>query len=101
MVFVEMFGALKNLSKPMWILMLVTCLNWIAWFAFLLYDTDWMGREVYGGIVGQSIYSEGVRAGAVGLMLNSVVLGITSILLYFFNKGAGAAKTWWLGVNIC
>lgn len=100
MVFVELFGALKNLSKPMWILMLVTCLNWIAWFPFLLYDTDWMGREVYGGKVNQSVYDMGVRAGAIGLMLNSVVLGITSILLYFFSKGAKAAKTWWLGVNI-
>jgi solute carrier family 45 protein 1/2/4 len=64
------------------ILLLVTCLNWIAWFPFLLFDTDWMGREVYGGTAGKGpqgeIYARGVRAGSLGLMLNAVVLGITS-----------------------
>lgn len=99
-VFCELFGALKNLSKPMWILMLVTCLNWIAWFPFLLYDTDWMGREVYGGDVKEPIYDVGVRAGAIGLMINAVVLAFTSILLLKFGKGAYAAKAWWLGVNL-
>ncbi|PIN10907.1 hypothetical protein CDL12_16509 [Handroanthus impetiginosus] len=71
-VFGELFGALKDLPRPMWILLLVTCLNWIAWFPFLLFDTDWMGREVYGGKVGEGkLYDRGVRAGALGLMLNS------------------------------
>ncbi|KAE8701862.1 Sucrose transport protein SUC1 [Hibiscus syriacus] len=47
--FGEIFGALKELNRPMWILLAVTCINWIAWFPFLLFDTDWMGRKVYGG----------------------------------------------------
>ncbi|MEX7539346.1 hypothetical protein SGI37_20230, partial [Providencia rettgeri] len=50
--FGEIFGALKDLPRPMWILLLVTCLNWIGWFPFILYDTDWMAKEVYGGEVG-------------------------------------------------
>ncbi|MCD9641615.1 transcription factor [Datura stramonium] len=49
--FREIFGALE-ITRPMWILLLVTCLNWIAWFPFFLYDTDWMAKEVYGGSVG-------------------------------------------------
>ncbi|KAL6212934.1 hypothetical protein ACLB2K_018149 [Fragaria x ananassa] len=41
----EIIGAFKELKKPMWILLLVTCLNWIAWFGCLLFDTDWMGER--------------------------------------------------------
>ena len=44
--------AFKELKRPMWVLMLVTAINWIAWFPYVLFDTDWMGREVYGGDVG-------------------------------------------------
>nr|ALI88694.1 sucrose transporter 3 [Phelipanche ramosa] len=93
-------GALKSLPKSMWILMLVTCLNWIAWFPFLLFDTDWMGREVYGGEVGQSIYDRGVRAGSIGLMLNSAVLGFASLGVQALASGIGRVKKLWGGVNI-
>ncbi|KAK4423469.1 Sucrose transport protein SUC2 [Sesamum alatum] len=82
-VFGELFGALKNLPRTMWILMLVTSLNWVAWFPFLLFDTDWMGKEVYGGNVGTKLYDQGVRAGALGLMINSIVLGFASLGVQF------------------
>lgn len=103
-VFGEIFGALKDLKKPMWILLLVTCLNWIAWFPFLLFDTDWMGREVYGGDSGGSddakrVYNVGVRAGALGLMLNSVVLGLTSLGMELLARGVGGVKRLWGIVN--
>ncbi|EXB57384.1 Sucrose transport protein SUC2 [Morus notabilis] len=84
-VFGEMAGAFRELKKPMWALLLVTCLNWVAWFPFLLFDTDWMGKEVYGGEVTAAeegprrMYDRGVHAGALGLMLNSVVLGFMSL----------------------
>ncbi|KAL6525198.1 general substrate transporter [Orobanche minor] len=94
------FGALKALPRSMWILMLVTCLNWIAWFPFLLFDTDWMGREVYGGKVGEIMYDRGVRAGSVGLMLNSVVLGFASLGVQALASGIGRVKKLWGGVNI-
>ncbi|XP_071728166.1 sucrose transport protein-like [Rutidosis leptorrhynchoides] len=99
-VFLDMFGALKQLSRPMWILLLVTCLNWIAWFPFFLFDTDWMGKEVYGGEPGDKMYNLGVRAGAMGLLLNSVVLGMTSLLLEAMARGFGGAKRVWGVVNI-
>lgn len=49
----------------------------VSWFPFLLFDTDWMGREVYHGNPTGSAsevkaYDQGVREGAVGLLLNSV-----------------------------
>ncbi|KAK4483855.1 hypothetical protein RD792_011064 [Penstemon davidsonii] len=98
-VFGELFGALKDLPRPMWILLLVTCLNWIAWFPFLLFDTDWMGKEVYGGDVGQKLYDNGVRAGALGLMINSVVLGFASLSVQSVSRFLGGVKRLWGGVN--
>ncbi|XAR62646.1 hypothetical protein NMG60_11017486 [Bertholletia excelsa] len=98
--FGEILGALKDLPRPMRFLLLVTCLNWIAWFPFLLFDTDWMGKEVYGGKVGEGqAYAHGVRAGALGLMLNSVVLGIMSLALEHLGRALGGPKRLWGGVN--
>ncbi|KAL0326290.1 UNVERIFIED_CONTAM: Sucrose transport protein SUC2 [Sesamum radiatum] len=98
-VFGELFGALKDLPRTMWILLLVTCLNWIAWFPFLLFDTDWMGREVYGGEVGTKLYDHGVRAGALGLMINSIVLGLASLGVQFLARRPRRVKKLWGAVN--
>ncbi|KAL6995210.1 sugar transporter protein [Sarracenia purpurea var. burkii] len=93
--FWELFGTFKYLSGPIWIILLVTALSWIGWFPFFLYDTDWMGREIYGGEPneGQN-YNIGVRMGALGLMLNSVVLGITSLLMEMLCRKLGAGVLW-------
>ena len=98
--FGEVFGALKELKKPMWMLMLVTAVNWVAWFPFFLFDTDWMGREVYGGDVGEKAYDTGVRAGALGLMLNAVVLALMSLAVEPLGKMVGGIKKLWGIVNI-
>ncbi|KAF2323901.1 hypothetical protein GH714_003846 [Hevea brasiliensis] len=45
----ELFGTFRYFPWPVWTILLVTALNWIGWFPFLLFDTDWMGREIYGG----------------------------------------------------
>ena len=49
----------------------------LSWFPFFLFDTDWMGREVYhgdpkGDESAVKAYDAGVREGAFGLLLNSV-----------------------------
>ena len=49
----------------------------LSWFPFILYDTDWMGREIYHGdpkgtTAQIAAYDEGVRVGSFGLLLNSV-----------------------------
>ncbi|GMH21809.1 hypothetical protein Nepgr_023652 [Nepenthes gracilis] len=99
--FGELFAALRDLPRTMWVLLLVTCLNWIAWFPFLLFDTDWMGKEVYGGTVGKGrAYDQGVRAGSLGLMLNSVVLGVTSLTIGALARGVGGVKRLWGTVNL-
>ncbi|KAL2893649.1 Sucrose transport protein [Bienertia sinuspersici] len=99
--FGQLIGALKDLPRPMLILLLVTCLNWIAWFPFLLFDTDWMGKEVYGGTVGEGrAYDMGVHMGALGLMLNSVVLGVMSLGIERLARFIGGVKRLWGIVNI-
>ncbi|KAL9681500.1 hypothetical protein QQ045_013285 [Rhodiola kirilowii] len=95
----ELIESIRDMKKPMWILMLVTSLNWIGWFPFILFDTDWMGKEVYGGVVGEGkAYDAGVRAGALGLMINSVVLGFMSLGLEPIALKIGV-KALWGGVN--
>ncbi|GLT44414.1 hypothetical protein SLA2020_183160 [Shorea laevis] len=104
----ELVSELKTLKKPMWILLLVTCLNWIAWFPFLLFDTDWMGTEVFGGKVtgNQSqvrLYENGVRAGALGLIIQSIILGLTSLALEPVGRVIGGVTNLWglLNVILC
>ncbi|CAN1817939.1 Sucrose transport protein SUC2 [Linum perenne] len=85
-------------------LLLVTCLNWFAWFPWVLYNTDWMGREVYGGDSGMNLgqmqmYDRGVRAGSIGLMINSIVLLFVSLAVDPLARKLGA-KFLWGGVNL-
>ncbi|KAM7279574.1 hypothetical protein ACFE04_006708 [Oxalis oulophora] len=93
----ELFGTFRYFSGAIWTILCVTALTWIGWFPFLLFDTDWMGREIYGGKPneGQS-YNNGVRMGALGLMLQSVVLGITSVLMEKLCRKWGAGFVWGL-----
>ncbi|KAI4321095.1 hypothetical protein MLD38_034516 [Melastoma candidum] len=91
----ELFGTFRYFSASIWIILLVTALTWIGWFPYLLYDTDWMGREVYGGYPNDGKnYTKGVSMGALGLMLQSVVLGITSLLLEKLCRKLGAGFFW-------
>ncbi|CAN1185236.1 Sucrose transport protein SUC4 [Linum perenne] len=93
----ELFGTFKYFPASVWTILLVTALNWIGWFPFLLFDTDWMGREIYGGDPdGGPSYSSGVRMGAFALMLNSVLLGITSVLMEKICRKWGAGFIWGL-----
>ena len=101
----ELFGTFRYFSAPIWIILSVTALTWIGWFPFTLYDTDWMGREIYGGNPNEGPnYDAGVRMGAVGLMLNSVVLGITSLLMERLCRKRGAGFVWGISniiMSIC
>jgi len=97
--FGDLVDAFRGLQKPMLMLMLVTAINWLAWFPYTLYDTDWMGREVYGGEVGTSAYDAGVHAGSLGLMLNSVVLALMSLGVEPMGRLIGV-KWLWAIVNV-
>ncbi|CAI7787734.1 unnamed protein product [Closterium sp. NIES-54] len=45
----ELVSSVQQLPPPVLRVLAVTALTWLAWFPFLLFDTDWMGREVFGG----------------------------------------------------
>lgn len=91
----ELFRTFRHFSGYIWVILLVTSLTWMAWFPFILFDTDWMGREIYGGKPNEGpSYGSGVRMGAFGLMLNSVVLGITSLLMEKLCRKWGAGFVW-------
>jgi len=93
--FWELFGTLSYLPGSVWVVLSVTALTWIGWFPFLLFDTDWMGREVYGGNPDEGqMYHKGVSMGAFGLMLQSVVLGITSVLMEKLCRKLGSGILW-------
>lgn len=93
--FWEMFGTFKYLPGPVWLILFVVSLCWIGWFPFILFDTDWMGREIYrGDPTGDLKYSDGVRMGAFGLMLNSVILGITSVFMENLCRRWGSGFIW-------
>ncbi|MED6160231.1 transcription factor [Stylosanthes scabra] len=97
--FGDMLAALKGLKKPMWLLLAVTAINWSAWFSYFLFITDWMGKEVYGGKVGDEAYSNGVEKGSLGLLINAVVLGAMSLAVEPLGRAVGGAKNLWGFVN--
>lgn len=91
----ELFGTFKYFSGTIWVILFVVALTWLGWFPFILFDTDWMGREIYGGAPNEGeSYNLGVRMGAFGLMLNSVALGITSLLMEKLCRKWGAGFVW-------
>lgn len=93
--FWELFGTFRYLPSSVWIIISVTALTWVGWFPFLLFDTDWMGREVYGGDPDEGlIYHRGVSTGALGLMLQSIILGITLVLMEKLCKKLGSGILW-------
>lgn len=94
----ELVGSIRYLPISIWIIFTVTALTWIGWFPFVLFDTDWMGREIYKGDPdGGEIYHSGVRMGSFGLMLNSVILGVTSMTVEKLCRKWGAGLV--LGIS--
>ncbi|XP_044492922.1 sucrose transport protein SUC3-like [Mangifera indica] len=98
-VLVNLLTSLRHLPPAMYAVLIVMALSWLSWFPFFLFDTDWMGREVYhGNPKGKSsevkLYDQGVREGAFGLLLNSVILGISSFLIQPMCRRMGARLVW-------
>ncbi|XP_039137042.1 sucrose transport protein SUT2 [Dioscorea cayenensis subsp. rotundata] len=101
----ELIGSFRYLTPPIWIVLIVVSLTWVGWFPFFLFDTDWMGREIYKGKPNEGhAYHSGVRMGSLGLMLNSVVLGVTSVILERLCRKWGAGLVWGISgilMSIC
>ncbi|KAJ9548990.1 hypothetical protein OSB04_021533 [Centaurea solstitialis] len=98
-VLVNLLTSLRHLPIGMHSVLTVMALTWLSWFPFFLFDTDWMGREVYhgdpkGDAAKISAYDDGVREGAFGLLLNSVVLGISSFFIEPMCHWIGSKFVW-------
>ncbi|KAK6139320.1 hypothetical protein DH2020_026935 [Rehmannia glutinosa] len=98
-VLVNLLTSLRHLPPAMHSVLVVMALTWLSWFPFFLFDTDWMGREVFhGDPKGEAAeiqaYNQGVREGAFGLLLNSVVLGISSFFIEPMCQWIGARLVW-------
>ncbi|ERM94399.1 hypothetical protein AMTR_s00010p00253720 [Amborella trichopoda] len=98
-VLVNLLTGIRHLPPAMHSVLLVMALSWLSWFPFILFDTDWMGREVYhgdpkGDVSKVAAYDSGVREGAFGLLLNSLVLGISSFLIYPMCQWIGSSSVW-------
>ncbi|KAK8948283.1 Sucrose transport protein SUT1 [Platanthera guangdongensis] len=100
--FFSVLKAFKRLPAGMPSVLIVTSLTWLAWFPFLLYDTDWMGREIFHGDPDGTkaevdAYNQGVQKGAFGLLLNSIVLGISSMFLEPICRKFTSRIVWVIG----
>ncbi|KAL0909246.1 hypothetical protein M5K25_020095 [Dendrobium thyrsiflorum] len=100
--FLSVLKAFKSLPSGMPYVLLVTSLTWLAWFPFILYNTDWMGREIYHGSPSGTkeeigAYTRGVQQGAFGLLLNSIILGISSMLLEPMCRKFTSRVVWVIG----
>ncbi|KAL6983505.1 sugar transporter [Sarracenia purpurea var. burkii] len=98
-VLVNLLTSLRHLPPAMHSVLVVMALTWLSWFPFFLFDTDWMGREVYHGDPNGDAshieaYDQGVREGAFGLLLNSVVLGVSSFLIEPMCRWMGPRLVW-------
>ncbi|KAK4479785.1 hypothetical protein RD792_015320 [Penstemon davidsonii] len=98
-VLVNLLTSLRHLPPPMHSVLLVMALTWLSWFPFFLFDTDWMGREVFhgdpkGDTAEVHAYNQGVREGSFGLLLNSVVLGISSFFIEPMCRRMGSRLVW-------
>lgn len=101
-IMVNLLLGVRKLPGSMRFVLVVMALCWLSWFPFFLFDTDWMGREVYeGDPTGTAdevaAYQRGVQEGAFGLLLNSVVLGISSLFIDFLCQQIGSRNLWALG----
>lgn len=86
----------RKLSKSITYVLVVMAISWFSWFPWFLYDTDWMGREVYGGDPQENstAYQRGVTRGALGLLLNSVVSGVSSLIINPLCRTLGSKNVW-------
>lgn len=98
-VLVNLLTSVRQLPPEMKGVLMVMALCWLSWFPFFLFDTDWMGREVFqGDPLGDAdkakAYQQGVQRGAFGLLLNSIVLAVGSFLIDPLCRRLGPKLVW-------
>lgn len=84
----RLWEAALDAPEPFHRLFAIQCCTWISWFCLYVFGTSWVGTAVYGGdphalkgSVPRELYGAGVRAGNLGLALQSVVTVSVSLLI--------------------
>lgn len=82
------FEAARVAPYPFFETFLVQCFSWFGWFTMFVFATSWVGKEVYNGQYDapegselRGLYDAGVRAGNLGIGLQSVLTIVFSLLL--------------------
>lgn len=82
------FKAATVAPYPFFETFLVQCFSWFGWFTMFVFATSWVGKEVYNGQFDapkgsklRELYDAGVRAGNLGIGLQSVLTIVFSLLL--------------------
>lgn len=100
-VFEHLKSSLRNLPREMKNLLPVAGLNFLGIAPFLVYSTDWMGKDVYGGHPyakdpsKKGLYLSGVWAGSLGLMLSVMSMGIVSVFVEPLVRIVGRLNRFW------
>ncbi|XP_051123983.1 sucrose transport protein SUC2-like [Andrographis paniculata] len=103
-VLMQIVIAARGTSNAVRTLYTITALSWIGIFPFMLYSTDWMGKEVFGGEPSGTaqqvaVYDRGVHAGSLGLMFSVLVMGAASLLLEPLALILGTLQRLWCAGN--
>mmetsp|Transcript_1551 Transcript_1551/g.3504 ORF Transcript_1551/g.3504 Transcript_1551/m.3504 type:complete len:507 (+) Transcript_1551:39-1559(+) len=102
--FKAVLKACRTMERPMrWICTVMFC-NWVGLYCFFLFNTDWFGRNIYGGAPSDPdpnktcLYNEGVRMGSLGLLVQSVVSLILCLVVPPVVTKFGPKRVWVLGL---
>ncbi|CAM0956510.1 unnamed protein product [Alopecurus aequalis] len=80
------FNCLKNMSSSTTKLFIFTGVSWLAMYPFFIYNTDWMGREIYhgnprGSMENLQMYTNGFRKGCIGMILCTIGRGVITFFI--------------------
>ncbi|KAK6139311.1 hypothetical protein DH2020_026946 [Rehmannia glutinosa] len=89
-VLVNLLTSLRHLPPAMHSVLVVMALTWLSWFPFFLFDTDWMGREVF--MVTQK--ERLLKFKLIIKVSEKVVLGISSFFIEPMCQWIGARLVW-------
>ena len=95
-LFPHIFQTLIGMPRPLLKVLGAFFLSWCAFSPFLILDTLWFARNVYGGTEGDAAFQEGVRMSLYNSASFSGVSLLFSLLLPFILKPVGIKVIWTL-----
>eukprot|EP00871_Galdieria_phlegrea_P000406 jgi/Galph1/1366/GphlegSOOS_G6040.1 len=90
---------LFHLPSPIQRVCMVIFFSWFGYSMIFIHITDWVGKDIMGSnvLTEDALYDEGVRAGTIGLLFNSVISVFVSALAPWLVSYLGLRMLWFLG----